>query len=96
MNGVLARGTEVSRRLRAAPAALCLGLFLGLGTLLDPIPFGPDPDLDKMRLRLAVLLEGVDAYTEVFDPYVDPPAYVPVAPAWNLPSTRMLFALQKR
>lgn len=37
---------------------------------------GPDPDLDKMRLRLAVLLEGVDAYTEVFDPYVDPPELV--------------------
>jgi hypothetical protein len=34
---------------------------------------GPDPDLDAMRLRLAVLLESVDAYTEVFDPYVDPP-----------------------
>src|SRR3954467_5475399 len=38
----------------------------------EPDP-GPDPDLDDMRLRLAVLLEGVDAYTEVFDPYVDPP-----------------------
>jgi hypothetical protein len=37
---------------------------------------GPDPDLDTMRLRLAVLLEGVDAYTEVFDPYVDPPEMV--------------------
>ena len=37
---------------------------------------GPDPDLDVMRLRLAVLLEGVDAYTEVFDPYVDPPELV--------------------
>ena len=37
---------------------------------------GPDPDLDEMRLRLAVLLEGVDAYTEVFDPYVDPPELV--------------------
>jgi len=37
---------------------------------------GPDPDLDTMRLRLAVLLEGVDAYTEVFDPYVDPPEIV--------------------
>jgi len=34
---------------------------------------GPDPDLDAMRLRLAVLLESVDAYSEVFDPYVDPP-----------------------
>ncbi len=37
---------------------------------------GPDPDLDAMRHRLAVLLEGVDAYTEVFDPYVDPPELV--------------------
>jgi hypothetical protein len=37
---------------------------------------GPDPDLDRMRHRLAVLLEGVDAYTEVFDPYVDPPEMV--------------------
>jgi len=37
---------------------------------------GPDPDLDAMRLRLAILLEGVDAYTEVFDPYVDPPEIV--------------------
>ena len=34
---------------------------------------GPDPDLDAMRLRLAVLLESIDAYSEVFDPYVDPP-----------------------
>ena len=37
---------------------------------------GPDPDLDAMRLRLAVLLEEVDAYTVVFDPYVDPPELV--------------------
>jgi hypothetical protein len=41
----------------------------------EPDP-GPDPDLDEMRHRLAVLLEGVDAYTEVFDPYVDPPELV--------------------
>jgi len=38
---------------------------------------GPDPDLDAMRLRLAVLLESVDVYTEVFDPYVDPPEPMP-------------------
>ncbi len=37
---------------------------------------GPDPDLDAMRLRLAVLLEGVDVYTKVFDPYDDPPELV--------------------
>lgn len=30
---------------------------------------GPDPDLDGMRLRLAKMLDGVDVYTEVFDPY---------------------------
>ncbi len=41
----------------------------------EPDP-GPDPDLDDMRHRLAVLLSGVDAYTEVFDPYVDPPELV--------------------
>ncbi len=41
----------------------------------EPDP-GPDPDLDDLRLRLAMLLEGVDAYTEVFDPYVDPPELV--------------------
>jgi hypothetical protein len=37
---------------------------------------GPEDDLDAMRLRLAVLLESVDAYSEVFDPYVDPPELV--------------------
>lgn len=37
---------------------------------------GPDPDLDALRQRLALLLEGVDDFTEVFDPYVDPPELV--------------------
>ena len=37
---------------------------------------GPDPDLDEMRHRLGVLLEGVDAYTVNFDPYSDPPELV--------------------
>jgi hypothetical protein len=37
---------------------------------------GPDPDLDVMRERLAELLEGVDDFTEVFDPYIDPPELV--------------------
>ena len=37
---------------------------------------GPDPDLDAMRHRLGVLLEGVDAYTINFDPYADPPELV--------------------
>ncbi|MEP6816607.1 MAG: DUF5063 domain-containing protein [Marmoricola sp.] len=30
---------------------------------------GPDPDLDAMRLRLARLLDGVDTYVYIFDPY---------------------------
>ncbi|HEU4947019.1 MAG TPA: DUF5063 domain-containing protein [Kribbella sp.] len=34
---------------------------------------GPDPDLDAMRARLAVLFEGLDEYAEVFDPYGAPP-----------------------
>lgn len=31
---------------------------------------GPEPDLDQMRLRLAVMLDSVDTYSFVFDPYV--------------------------
>ena len=31
---------------------------------------GPDADLDDMRLRLAKLLDSVDTYSFVFDPYV--------------------------
>ncbi|MGW7516968.1 DUF5063 domain-containing protein [Streptomyces sp. NPDC054796] len=38
---------------------------------------GPEPDVDEMRMRLAALLEPVDVYSEVFDPYV--PRTAPVA-----------------
>ena len=31
---------------------------------------GPEPDLDEMRLRLAGMLDSVDTYSLVFDPYV--------------------------
>jgi hypothetical protein len=31
---------------------------------------GPEPDLDAMRLRLAAMLDSVDTYSYVFDPYV--------------------------
>ncbi len=31
---------------------------------------GPDPDLDDMRLRLAKMLDSIDTYSFVFDPYV--------------------------
>ncbi|WP_235737469.1 DUF5063 domain-containing protein [Nocardioides alcanivorans] len=33
---------------------------------------GPDPDLDGLRLKLATMLDGVDVYSEVFDPYGEP------------------------
>ncbi len=60
-------------------------LFAGarLGVQIDFVPSerfepdaGPDPDLDVMRELLAELLEGVDDFTEVFDPYIDPPELV--------------------
>lgn len=38
---------------------------------------GPEPDVDDLRERLAVLLDPVDVYSEVFDPYV--PRTAPVA-----------------
>jgi hypothetical protein len=31
---------------------------------------GPEPDVDDMRLRLAAMLDSVDTYSFVFDPYV--------------------------
>jgi hypothetical protein len=38
---------------------------------------GPEPDEDDLRQRLAALLEPIDVYSEVFDPYV--PRSKPVA-----------------
>ncbi|MBB1245886.1 DUF5063 domain-containing protein [Streptomyces durbertensis] len=38
---------------------------------------GPEPDVDELRERLGQLLEPVDVYSEVFDPYV--PRSAPVA-----------------
>jgi hypothetical protein len=74
-------GQAVSLLLLEVSQVLLAGGRLGVHadfTLVDEYEpdAGPDPDLDEMRLRLAVLLESVDAYTEVFDPYVDPPEMV--------------------
>jgi len=74
-------GRAVSLLLLEVSQVLLAGGRLGVHTDFTPIEkyepdAGPEPDLDQMRLRLAVLLEGVDAYTEVFDPYVDPPELV--------------------
>ena len=38
---------------------------------------GPEADIDELRLRLAEMLEGVDAYSFVFDPYVPEGAQFP-------------------
>ncbi|MFZ0324235.1 MAG: DUF5063 domain-containing protein [Actinomycetes bacterium] len=47
-----------------------------LGAIVDVVPnerfepdAGMDPDADELRSRLAVLLEPIDEYVEVFDPY---------------------------
>ncbi|MGH3370917.1 MAG: DUF5063 domain-containing protein [Nocardioidaceae bacterium] len=75
-------GHAVSLLLLEVSQVLLAGARLGVQTDFETVEkyepdAGPDPDLDAMRLRLAVLLEGVDAYTEVFDPYVDPPELAP-------------------
>ncbi len=74
-------GEAVSLLLLEVSQVLLAGGRLGVHTDFTPAEeyepdAGPDPDLDAMRLRLAVLLESVDAYVEVFDPYVDPPEVV--------------------
>ncbi|MFF3750416.1 DUF5063 domain-containing protein [Streptomyces sp. NPDC002018] len=38
---------------------------------------GPEPDVDELRERFAVILEPIDVYSEVFDPYE--PRKAPVA-----------------
>jgi hypothetical protein len=75
------RSTAVPLLLLEVSQLLFAGARLGVQT--DFVPreefepdAGPDPDLDIMRERLAVLLEGVDDFTEVFDPYIDPPELV--------------------
>ena len=79
--GEAAGGRAVSLLLLEVSQVLLAGARLGVQTDFEPSEryepdAGPDPDLDAMRLRLAVLLESVDAYSEVFDPYVDPPEMV--------------------
>jgi hypothetical protein len=74
-------GRAVSLLLLEVSQVLLAGGRLGVHADFTPVEkyepdAGPDPDLDAMRLRLAVLLEAVDAYAEVFDPYVDPPEVV--------------------
>lgn len=75
------RSTAVPLLLLSVSQLLLAGARLGVQR--DFVPreqfepdVGPDPDLDVMRDRLARLLEGCDDFTEVFDPYIDPPELV--------------------
>jgi hypothetical protein len=74
-------GQAISLLLLVVSQVLLAGGRLGVQADFQPAEeyepdAGPDPDLDAMRLRLAVLLESIDAYSEVFDPYVDPPELI--------------------
>src|SRR5687768_17174965 len=74
-------GEAISLLLLVVSQVLLAGGRLGVQADYQPADeYEPDPgqdtDLEEMRHRLAVLLESVDAYTEVFDTYVDPPELV--------------------
>lgn len=67
-------GTAVPLLLLEVSQILLAGARLGAQADFEPAEkyqpdSGPDPDLDQMRLRLAVLLDGVDSYSTNFDPY---------------------------
>jgi hypothetical protein len=54
-----------------------------LGAIVDVVPeeefepdAGPDPDIDELRAKLGKLLEPIDEYVEVFDPYGGEPEVV--------------------
>jgi hypothetical protein len=75
------RGTIVPLLLLEVSQLLLAGARLAVQT--DFLPSeefepdtGPDPDVDVLRMRFAELLEGADDFTEVFDPYIDPPELV--------------------
>lgn len=76
-----AGGAGIPLLLLEVSQVLLAGARLGVQTDFQPAETyqpdaGPDPDLDAMRIRLAELLDGVDDYTETFDPYGVPPELV--------------------
>jgi Domain of unknown function (DUF5063) len=67
-------GTGISLLLLEISQLLLAGARLGAQVDFTPTTdyqpdAGPDPDLDELRLRLALLFGGVDTYSFVFDPY---------------------------
>ena len=68
-------GRAISLLLLEISQVLLAGARLGAQRDFTPIAeyqpdVGPEPDLDAMRLRLAAMLDSVDTYSFVFDPYV--------------------------
>jgi hypothetical protein len=74
----VARGGDPDRAVSMLLLEVSQLLLAGgrLGAIVDVIPeerfepdAGPDPDVDELRAALAKLVDPIDAYTEVFDPY---------------------------
>jgi hypothetical protein len=68
-------GRAISLLLLEISQVLLAGARLGAQRDFAPIAeyqpdVGPEADLDAMRLRLADMLDSVDTYSYVFDPYV--------------------------
>jgi hypothetical protein len=68
-------GRAISLLLLEISQVLFAGARLGAQRDFTPIAeyqpdVGPEPDIDEMRLRLAAMLDSVDTYSFVFDPYV--------------------------
>ena len=68
-------GRAISLLLLEISQVLLAGARLGAQRDFTPIAeyqpdVGPEPDLDDMRMRLAEMLDSVDTYSYVFDPYV--------------------------
>jgi hypothetical protein len=67
-------GSAISLLLLEVSQVLLAGARLGAQRDFTPIAeyqpdVGPDADLDEMRLRLARMLDSIDTYSFVFDPY---------------------------
>ena len=68
-------GTVISLLLLEISQVLLAGARLGAQVDFEPRSeyqpdVGPESDLDEMRLRLATMLDNLDTYSYVFDPYV--------------------------
>ena len=68
-------GRAISLLLLEISQVLLAGARLGAQRDFEPRAeyqpdVGPEPDIDEMRLRLAEMLDSLDTYSLVFDPYV--------------------------